>query len=252
MKIREIITQLEQFAPTDLQLDWDNSGMQVGNEDDEATGALLVLDVTEHAIERAKILGVNLIISHHPLIFSGLRSITGKTPTERVVIEAIRNSITVYSCHTNIDAAHGGVSWAMADRLSLQSVAPLCANGLGCIGRLSKAMKLSEFTQYVKDQFSVPLIKINRNAPAQIETVAVMGGSGMSEMINAISAGADALVTADARYHDFQRAANDIALIDIGHYESEIEVLEIFLKIIRKKYPTFALHSEKISFVDIV
>lgn len=252
MKISDITALLEQFAPLSTQLDWDNSGRQVGEFDTQATGALLVLDVTEHSILTAQKLGINLIISHHPLIFSGLKSITGINSTERIVIQAIKVGIAIYSCHTNIDAATGGVSWAMAQRLGLQNTTSMSENGMGCIGDLEHPLNLYEFVEHVKKHYSLPYIKVNTQAPLQISKVAVMGGSGTSELSQAISLGAQAIVTGDAKYHDFQRASNQIALLDIGHYESEIDILEIFLKIIQKKYPTFALHTEKLSFVEIL
>lgn len=251
-RIEEVVALLEEFAPLNTQLEWDNSGRQVGDFGVECSGALLTLDVTEQSIATARQLGANLIISHHPLIFSGLKTITGATAVERIVINAIRHNIAIYACHTNIDVAMEGVSWLMAHRLGLQNVELLNQNGMGCIGYLPASLSLHQFTEFVKKQYNIPFLKVNSDSPKTISKVAVMGGSGMSELSIAIASGADAIVTGDAKYHDFQRAANNIALVDVGHYESEIEILEIFLKVIQKKYTTFALHTEKISFVEIV
>lgn len=251
-KIEEITGLLEEFAPLNLQLDWDNSGRQVGDFAAECSGVLLTFDVTERSVETAVQKGANLIISHHPLLFSGLKSITGATAAERIVITAIRNNVAIYSCHTNIDAAQGGVSWLMAEKLALESVVPLSENGMGCLGELPRQMSLHDFAELIKKSYSIPYIKVNADSPSTIRRVAVMGGSGTSELSAAIAAGADAMVTGDAKYHDFQRASNNIALFDVGHYESEIDVVEKFLRIIQKKYTTFALHTEKISFVEIV
>ena len=125
MKIKEIICALERFAPLPLQDGFDNSGLQIGLTDVEATGALLCLDVTESIIDEATDLGYNLIISHHPLIFKGLKSITGKDYIERCIIKAIRNNIVIYAAHTNLDNAFGGVNYKIAELIGLTNVQAL-------------------------------------------------------------------------------------------------------------------------------
>ena len=105
MKIKEIVSALERFAPLPLQDGFDNAGLQIGLTDAEATGALLCLDVTESVIDEAVAMGYNLIISHHPLIFKGYKSITGKDYVERCILKAIKNDIVIYSAHTNLDNA---------------------------------------------------------------------------------------------------------------------------------------------------
>ena len=103
MKISEIISLIEEVAPISLQEEYDNAGLQVGNKNNEATGALLCIDVTEDVVDEAIQKGLNLIISHHPLLFKGLKNITGKNYIERVVIKAIKNDISIYSAHTNLE-----------------------------------------------------------------------------------------------------------------------------------------------------
>jgi len=122
MKIKEIIAALERFAPLPLQDGFDNAGLQVGLTDAEATGALLCLDVTEAVVDEAITLGFNLIISHHPLIFKGYKSITGRDYIERCIIKAIRNDIAIYSAHTNLDNAPGGVNYKIAEKIGLKNV----------------------------------------------------------------------------------------------------------------------------------
>ncbi len=122
MKIKEIIAALETFAPLPLQDSYDNAGLQVGLTETEATGALLCLDVTESIIQEAVSLDCNLIISHHPLIFKGYKSISGKDYVERCIIEAIKNDIVIYSMHTNLDNALNGVSFKIAQKLGLENV----------------------------------------------------------------------------------------------------------------------------------
>ena len=122
VKIKEIVDALERFAPLPLQDGFDNAGLQIGLTDAEATGALLCLDVTEAVLDEAIALGINLIISHHPLIFTGYKSITGKNYVERCILKAIRNDIVVYSAHTNLDNVQGGVNYKMAEKIGLKNV----------------------------------------------------------------------------------------------------------------------------------
>ncbi len=120
-----IIQAIESFAPPALQESYDNSGLILGNRLDECTGALITVDVTPEVVDEAISLGYNLIVAHHPLIFKGIKRLTGKTPQERAVISAIRHGIAVYACHTSLDSARGGVSQRMASMLGLGNVKPL-------------------------------------------------------------------------------------------------------------------------------
>ena len=122
MKIKEIVSALERFAPLPLQDGFDNAGLQIGLTDAEATGALLCLDVTEAVLDEAIALGYNVVISHHPLIFKGYKSITGKDYVERCILKAIKNDIVIYSAHTNLDNAPGGVNFKIAEKIGLKNV----------------------------------------------------------------------------------------------------------------------------------
>ncbi|KAA6308680.1 hypothetical protein EZS27_039696, partial [termite gut metagenome] len=122
MKIKEVVCALERFAPLPLQDGFDNAGLQIGLTDAEVTGALLCLDVTEAVIDEAIALECNLIISHHPLLFKGYKSITGKDYIECCIIKAIKNEIAIYSSHTNLDNASGGVNFKIAEKIGLKNV----------------------------------------------------------------------------------------------------------------------------------
>ena len=139
MKISDITGAIEEYAPLWLQEEWDNAGVQVGDTAIEATGALLCVDATEAIVDEAIGRGINLIVSHHPLIFHGLKRITGRTATERIVAKALRHGITIYSAHTNMDSAPDGVSWATGKLVGLTDMRTLMPQQ----GRL---MKLSVFT----------------------------------------------------------------------------------------------------------
>lgn len=120
MKIKEIVSALDRFAPLPLQDGFDNAGLQIGLTEAEATGALLCLDVTEAVLDEAIALGCNLVISHHPLIFKGYKSITGKDYVERCILKAIRNDMVLYAAHTNLDNAKGGVNNKIAEKIGLK------------------------------------------------------------------------------------------------------------------------------------
>ena len=122
MKIKEIVSALERFAPLPLQDGFDNAGLQIGLTEAEATGALLCLDVTEAVLDEAIGLGYNLVIAHHPLLFKGCKSITGRDYVERCILKAIKNDIVIYTAHTNMDNAWGGVNFKIAEKLGLKNV----------------------------------------------------------------------------------------------------------------------------------
>ena len=146
MKIKEIIAAIEDFAPPRLQESYDNTGYQVGDPEAEATGALLCVDVTEEIIDEAVAKGCNLIISHHPLIFRGLKSVTGANRPERALAKAILSGVTVYSSHTATDSTVGGVSWRMAEMLGLRDVNVLVPSSPGA-SRANVARKLRTKSQ---------------------------------------------------------------------------------------------------------
>ena len=122
MRIKDLIQTIEQLAPVSLQENYDNSGIQVGDINREATGALLAIDVTEDVVDEAISLGCNLIISHHPIAFKPFKSLTGKSYVERCIIKAIKNDIVIYAAHTNLDNAQGGVNFKLAEILELENV----------------------------------------------------------------------------------------------------------------------------------
>ena len=121
-KISEVIACIEQMAPLAYQGSWDNSGVQVGNPDQEVTAALLCVDITEATVDEAIERGANLIISHHPLIFKGIKKLTGRNYIERVIIKAIQHDIVLYSAHTNMDKCLGGVNFRIAQKLGLKNI----------------------------------------------------------------------------------------------------------------------------------
>lgn len=253
MQITDIISTIEAFAPPRLQESYDNTGYQVGNPEAEATGALLCVDVTEEIIDEAVAKGCNLIISHHPLLFRGVKCVIGRSRPERVLAKAIKEGITIYSSHTALDSAEGGVSWRMARKLVLSDVAvlapsaPGASTGLGTVGNLPSAMLPEEFALKVKQAFGCACVRMSRPTEGMTVTrVALCGGSGGEFITDAIAAGADAFVTADCKLNQFLDNAPDILLVDAGHFETEECTKDLFFDILTEKFPTFAVcYSDK-------
>lgn len=245
IKVSDIAQALEAFAPMELQESYDNAGLQVGNPDMPVTAALLCLDVTEEMIDETIARKCNMIISHHPLLFKGLKHITGDTYIERIVIRAIRENIAIYSAHTNLDSTFEGVSYEIAHSLSLRNVEVLCPNkenpktGLGIIGDIEPTPKL-EFLRKIRDEFNVRSLRFSAQSPQiVIRKVALCGGAGADFIEEAVHRGADCYITGDLKYHDFTTWGTDILLADLGHFESELISRKIFARVLNKKFPDF-------------
>lgn len=232
MLLREIINSIESVAPRSAQEQWDNSGMQVGDTGREIHSVLLTTDVTTDVVNEAIISGCDLIISHHPLLFHGLKQVCGQTPQARVVEMAIKHDIAIYSAHTNLDSVVGGINTRLAEKLGLQEVRALMHNGLGAIGQLPKPMHDLDFIACVRKVLECTYVRYTRAPREQIRTVALCGGSGAEFIGAAIEQGADVYLTADCKYHEFQDADGRIGLIDIDHWISERHAREIFRDII--------------------
>ena len=357
MKISEIINYLDSYAPQSFKEDYDNVGLLVGNRNNEISGVLISLDVTEAVVEEAVSKKANLIVSHHPIIFRGLKKLTGSNEVERVVSMAIKNDIALYAAHTNLDNIQGGVNTKIADKLGLENqkfILPYADNlnklvtfvpeshiekvrtaifdagaghignydqtayytdgkgsfraleganpylgevgklnfedeirfetifpqhiqskvitallnahpyeevaydiyplknkypkaGTGIIGKLPEAISEKDLLNLIKNTFNAEVIRHTAFKNKKIKKLAVCGGSCSFIINSAISAGADALLTADVKYHEFFDVENRLFLMDIGHYESEQYTKEIFYDILTKKFSNFAVNLSEIN-----
>ena len=232
MKIKEVLSALERFAPLPLQESWDNAG------------ALLCLDVNEKIIDEAIQKGCNLVVSHHPLLFRGLKTISDLTDVQRTVMKAVQKGICVISMHTNMDNAKGGVNYKMAEKLGLRDVqflAPKMVNGVesgsGVIGGLPEAQAADDFVLVVKKAFGVECAMCNELLRRPVRKVALCGGAGDFLLDDALKAGADAFITGEMHYHQYFGYEQQIQICVIGHYQSEQYTAEIFRDIIEKECP---------------
>ncbi|EIA10468.1 Nif3-like dinuclear metal center hexameric protein [Flavobacterium frigoris] len=351
MKIKEILSVLEEMAPLAYAEDFDNVGLLVGNPDTEATGVLVCHDALENVLEEAIAKKCNLVVCFHPILFSGIKKITGKNYVERSIIKAIKNDIAIYAVHTALDNHQDGVNKIFCDALGLKNTKVLIPKenfirklvtytiaenaeklrnalfdagagnignyedcsfsskgigtymgnehsnpqlgerfefvqgdeikievtfekhlenkilkalfsnhayeevaheiyelqnkhqniGLGMIGEFQTPMDEKDFLLFVKEKMISEGIRHSSFLGRPIKKVAVLGGSGSYAIKNAISAGADAFLTADLKYHQFYEAENRLLLADIGHFESERYTKNYIVDYLRKKILNFAI-----------
>ena len=351
LKVKEIIRALEEAAPLALQESYDNSGLIVGDPESEISSLLLCIDLNEAVIEEAIQKGCGLIVSHHPIIFKGLKRLTPDGYVERVVIKAIRNGIAIAAMHTNLDNSHEGVNKKIADKLGLKSLSILepkegmlqkiitfipeshaevvraamfeagagqiglydacsfnvkgsgtfragagaspfvgqmhqvhneaeikvemivpayrastvvkamlaahpyeevawdlitLANrwneaGSGMVGYLDEPLTEQDFLSLLQHVFGTPALRHTELTGKLIRKVAVCGGSGSFLIKSAERAHADAMITADVKYHDFFDVMNKLLLIDAGHYETEQFTKELMSDILTENFPNFAV-----------
>ncbi len=353
--VQEVVSYLNGIAPLAWQESYDNSGLLVGDPEGEVTTVVITVDVTEEVVAEAVRLGAQLIVAHHPIIFKGLKKLTGETYAERTVLAAVRAGTAIYAGHTNFDSLHGGVSTRMAQWLGLQDIRLLAerrgtlrklvtfvphdhaervrqalwdagagtlggydrtsfnvrgegtfrgnenthpfvgepgllhtepetrietifpahlesrviaalleahpyeepaydiyalenstpTNGTGALGTLPQPMTEEAFLQQLKERFRTRCVRHSPLTGRPVRRVAVCGGTCSFLLPEAIRQQADVFVTADVKYHEFFDADGRILLADIGHYESEQVIKEVFHELLSKKFPNFALHFSK-------
>ncbi len=244
MKVKDVVKVIEEFAPLSIQENWDNSGLSVGSPEAEVTSVLLGLDCTPELVDEAVACGADMIVTHHPLIFSGLKKISPDDPVGAAVIKAVSAGISVYAAHTTADKVIAGVSGAMAERLGLENVSILDpeegGTGLGVVGYFPEPMPAAEAVRYVKERFGLQAARCSRLVDVPVSKVALCGGAGASLIGKAVRSGARMYITGDVSYHHFF-TPKDFMLMDIGHYESEKDIVAILFSLIKKNFPNFAV-----------
>ncbi len=224
MTVREFYRFLEEQIPSALSCAWDNDGLMCcPDENARVDRVLIALDITGRVIEEAIAGKYDVILSHHPLIFSPLKSLSPADPVARKVIKLLRAGITAMSFHTRLDAVEGGVNDVLAAKLGLQNVEVFGENGeaIGRIGTLSKPMELSSFAALVKEVTDADAVQIS-SADRPVCRVAVLGGSGSSDVEAAIMAGADTYLSGELK-HNYLTDAPDLGinLVAAGHFHTE-------------------------------
>jgi dinuclear metal center YbgI/SA1388 family protein len=231
LPLTNLIGTFESLWPLAGAEEWDRPGLTTGNSNQTITRALLCVDVTLEVLSEAKQLGCELVISHHPLLLKGVNFLSEDQLKGELVSFAVKNSIAVYSAHTNADIVVDGVSDILAQQLGLVSTKPLIATGDGIghgrIGKLKSPQSLSDYAKFVSSclpETNAP-IRVAGDLNKMIETVAVVGGAGDSFIPAAAQSGADLFITSDLRHHVVLDAVSDptnpLALIDISHFAAE-------------------------------
>lgn len=239
---QNVMEAMERIAPKRLAEEWDNPGLLVGSPAQPVTHILVCLDVSDAVVERAKREGAELIVSHHPLIFRGLKMLRTDTPLGARIQSLLKGDIAVLAAHTNLDSARGGVNDVLAEAIGLTKIEGFlpaeCGEleGLGRIGRLEAPESIEAFAARVKAALPVAHIRLVKAGERPVQKVALCSGSGAGFIDRATFIGADAYVTGDVKYHDAQHAAElGLHVVDGGHFGTEFPVVSVLAERLRQE-----------------
>lgn len=243
--VGDILSYLETLAPRSMKMDWDNVGLLCGGKNRPVTKVLVALDPFEGVCKEAVQWGAELILTHHPLIFSPLKSVTDETAIGRAVQLLCSAGISAINAHTNLDCAPGGVNDCLAQTLGLSDVQVIAPSGVDELGRpwgllrqgVVEIQPLSDFLPHVKEALHCDGLRyVNGGKP--VHRVAVGGGACASELMDAVNAGCDTFVTADVKYNQFWDAHDlGLNLIDAGHFATENPVTALLAEKIAAQFP---------------
>ena len=240
MRLSELMEQLEEFCPASFAMSWDNPGLQAGRSDKEVQRVYLAVDATSAVVEDAIRQRADLILTHHPLLFSGVQHVTDQDFIGKRIVRLLNNDMALYAMHTNFDVM--GMAAEAAERLHLVNPDVLDVTyedaisheGLGRIGELPEHMTLQECAQYVKDAFEIPEVRVYGDPETPIVMTAILPGSGKDDIDLALAKGADVMITGDITHHvGLDAVEKGIAVIDAGHYGVEkifVPYMQDFLK----------------------
>lgn len=255
VKAREIIQRIESKFPKSFACEWDNVGLLAGNPDKEVKSVYIALDATDEVIEDAISLGADMLLTHHPLIFKGLKRVTTEDFIGRRMIRLIQKDMVYYAMHTNYDVM--GMADLSAEMLNLKDAKVLdvtCVadgkeEGIGRLGNLPDSMTLKECVKYTQKIFSLEQVKVFGNPDTIVNVAAVSPGSGKSEIRNAIAAGAEVLITGDIDHHEgIDAVAQGLCIIDAGHYGTEHIFVEDMETYLHTKCEDVEVFTQKLSF----
>lgn len=241
-RVNDIIYEMEKLAPTYLKEDFDNVGLMVGDRSKNVKKVLLALDCTLKVIEEGKENNVDLIITHHPLIFRKPSSITTDTLQGRKIIELIKNDISLYSSHTNLDSVEGGLNSTIVSVLGFEGGRLIETNlkdvkaGLGRVVELKEKITLEKLISNIKCKLSIDSLRVVKGVN-EVSKIAIINGSGQDFIGKAVAMGANCIITGDTTYHfasDYKEMG--ISIIDIGHFASEQMVFLKVMNNLRDKF----------------
>ncbi len=259
-RLSDIVEFLESFAPLDLAEDWDNVGLLVGDLDDEVSRVMTCLTVSPDVAEEAISRDVQLIVSHHPILFRGIQRITSETSDGKMLLDLIAAQVAVFSPHTAFDSAADGINRRLAESLgltdidALRPIAPADGHaiedglrvipsghtpvGSGRFGQLPHAMTLAEFNDRVKTALGVPHLQFVGEETVKVMRIAIACGSAAEFLPDAQQHGCDVLLTGEARFHACLEArTSGIAMVLAGHYATERPAVEQLADLLSQQFP---------------
>lgn len=248
MKCDEIMEKLEQLSPVSFAEKWDNVGLLVGDREKEISSVMLALDATETVIDQAILAEADMIVTHHPMIFSPMKKITADDFTGRRVMKLIQNEICYYAMHTNFDVM--GMADEAADRLKLEETRvldvtyedELSKEGIGRYGRLPQEMSLEECAGFVKEMFDLDSVRVYGAPERPIRMAAIVPGSGADYIGRALEAGADVLITGDIKHHEGLDAVGaGLTILDAGHFGLEKIFIPYMKAFLQRELPELEL-----------
>ena len=255
--VKDLYNYLDGIAPFAYQEHYDNAGILVGDHKAEVSGVLVSLDTTEAVILDAAAKQCNVVIAHHPIIFSGIKKIDYDHYISKAIVTAIKHDIAIIAIHTNLDnVLANGVNERIAKTLNLKDIAILSPKpnpgsqeiiGSGVLGLLPQPMEVNAFLGHLKSTMKAGVVRYTLPHKSMIQSVAICGGSGSFLLSTAIRKEADVFITADFKYHEFFDANNQIIIADIGHYESEQYTIDLLVELISKKFSNFAVHFTEVN-----
>lgn len=245
--VKDIYGAMDEWAPFETQMDFDNAGFLVGRGEAEADKILVALDITQEVVEEAQKLGCQLIVSHHPVIFHPVKALTDESVTGRTLLALAEAKIAAICCHTNLDAAQDGVNDCLAQALGLQEVAQLHPDGVDRAGRTygigrvgmchQPGMSAADYAGRVKMLLGAAGVRYT-DGGRSVHRVAVGGGACGSMLADAVAMGCDTFVTADVKYDQFLEArALGVNLLDAGHYATENVICDRVAQYLAKRFP---------------
>ena len=243
--VADIIKVMETIAPSQLAEDWDNVGLLVGRTDWSVNTVWIALDPSPDIVTAACRKKVDLLITHHPLIYKPLHSIDFHTPVGSSIHMAAKHNLAIFTAHTNLDIAVDGLNDVLASRIGLKNLEPFSKarepgfykydvyplakpEGLGRVGELSERLNLRSLALQIKKSFGLACVRVAGDLSMPIIKVAVCTGSGSSLMRNFLNCGAQVYISGDFHYHDAKAVLEEnLGLIDIGHFASEHLIIEV-------------------------
>lgn len=248
MLLKEVLKEIDRCCPFAFQEAWDNSGLQIGNPAANIEKTLLAFDFTEAVLAEAIDKNADLVVTHHPFFFQGVKRIDLSTAKGRMIAGLLEYRIALVSCHTCLDKMEYGVSAALGNQLGLRDCAFFLPEtsgvGFGMVGYVPEEMTFADFADMVKATLRLEALRFVGDPSAAVKKVVVMGGAGAEFMAEAQRQGADVYVSGDFKYHDAQAAGEmGLAIIDAGHFGTEVVVMEPFMKKLAEAMPevTFTL-----------